>query len=113
MSRLLLPVLPVLLASLLSGCSPCTFDSGIVRGTVDDAATGMEVEGGTVQLIPITGETTEVSIFGTGLYEASVEAGTYEVVAYDDTGNCFSAIADVEVAPCDELVVNLTIIDCF
>lgn len=110
MSRLLLFVL---LASLLPGCSPCTFDAGIVRGTVEDADTGLEIEGGTVQLIPVTGETTEVSIFGTGQYEGSVEAGTYEVVAYDETGNCFSAIADVEVEPCDELVINLTIIDCF
>ncbi len=110
MSRL--PLL-VLFASVLSSCSPCTFDSGIVRGTVEEATTGLEIEGGIVQLIPVTGETTEVSIFGTGQYEASVGAGIYEVVAYDESGNCFSAIADVEVEPCDELVIDLTIIDCF
>ena len=101
------------LTVLLTGCAPCGYETGIVSGTVTDAADGLAVDGGSVQLIPTTGETLEATIFGSGLYEASVQAGSYEVVGYDVSGECFSAIFVIEVEPCDEITVDLQIIDCF
>jgi|GEM_PF-3644126 len=100
----------LLLAS--AGCAPCDYDAAIVRGEVTDAA-GLAVEGGTVEIIPSTGDTIEVSVFGAGFYEASVASGTYEVVAYDEAGDCFSELIPTVVEPCDEAVVNLTIVGCF
>ncbi|MCO4771420.1 MAG: hypothetical protein KDA24_15400 [Deltaproteobacteria bacterium] len=98
---------------LITACAPCEFDSGIVRGTVTDAADDSQLDGGSVELTPLTGDVIEASIFGQGAYEASVPSGTYEVVAYDSAGECFSAIRDLEVEGCDELVIDFQIIDCF
>ena len=95
-----------------TGCAPCGFDSAIVSGEVTDQA-GEPLGGGLVQLIPSDGATEEVGIFGDGRYEASVLAGSYEVVAYDADEQCYSEIHPIEVEGCDELTVNLQLVDCF
>ena len=108
------PELPLLFAALLLGaCAPCQFDNGIVSGEVTDSATGDPPPGGFVELTPIGGEPTEAGIFGEGLYEASVAAGEYQVIAWDEPRTCFSAISSISVEPCDEVTVDLVLIDCF
>jgi len=102
----------LLLALFVAGCAPCEFDSAIVRGEVL-GQDGEPLPAGLVQLIPTSGETTELTLFGEGFYEGSVAAGDYEVVAYDEAQTCFSEIHEVTVEPCDELVVDLTIVGCF
>jgi hypothetical protein len=105
-------LVPVLCLS-LAGCSPCGYDTGIVAGQVSDAADGLAIDGGTVQLIPTSGETLQVAIFGSGRFEASVPAGTYTVVAYDSDDACYSLETPVTVEPCDDLELALEIVDCF
>ncbi len=100
-------------SALLVGCAPCGYETGIVSGSVSDAADGLALEGGTVEITSATGEALVVNVFGSGLYEASVQAGPYEVVAYDISGECFSAISEIEVDPCGEVTADLQIIDCF
>lgn len=103
----------LLLALLTStGCAPCGYDSAIVSGEVL-GQDGEPLEGGLVQLIPTDGATEEVGIFGDGRYEASVLAGPYEVVAYDEDEQCYSEIRPIEVEGCDELTLNLQLVDCF
>ena len=60
-----------------------------------------------------SGEPIEASVFGEGLYEASVPAGDYQVVGWNADQDCFSALSAITVDPCDEIIVDLVIIDCF
>ncbi len=106
------PFLSLALLVAVAGCAPCSFDSGIVRGEVL-GQDGEPLPAGIVQLIPASGETVEVSIFGEGFYEGSVLSGDYEVVAYDEGQACFSEINEVTVEPCDELVIDLSLVGCF
>ena len=108
------PIRLLVLLLLLPACAPCAYDNGIVSGAVTEAPDGDPAEGGHIEITPDgTGTVIEANIFGDGLYEASVPAGDYDVVAWNSDATCFSAITTVTVAPCDELTVDLTIIDCF
>ena len=108
-----LKLLLCLAALSLSACAPCQYDNGIVSGELTDSTTGDPVEDGLVHLTPSTGDVIVVNVFGDGLYEASVPAGTYEVVGWSADEQCFSAIADLTFEPCDEPIVDLVLIDCF
>lgn len=107
------PICLLFVLALLPACAPCAYDNGIVSGEVTDSATGDPSEGGSVELTPTGGEPITVGIFGEGLYEASVPAGEYQVIGWNATDDCFSAISTITVDPCDEVIVDLTLIDCF
>ena len=101
----------VLVGFLSSGCAPCAYDNGILRGQLT-GEDGLGLEDGRVRLVSGTGEEREVSVFSDGQYEASLPAGSWEVVGWDAGDTCFSAISVIELAPCDELVVDLELVDC-
>ena len=96
----------------LAACAPCEYDNGIVRGELT-GLDGLGLEGGHVQLVPGTGEARQVSVFSDGLFEASVGAGSWEVIGWNADESCFSEITAIDVEPCDEVVTDLVIVDCF
>ena len=109
------PIRSLLIACLLviPACAPCAYDNGIVSGVVTDSATGDPAEAGRVEFTITGGAPTDVGVFGDGLFEASLPAGEYQVVAWNDDDTCFSAISTITVAACDELELDLSLIDCF
>ena len=104
--------LAAIAAALLGGCAPCSFDNGIVRGQVL-GLDGLPLAAGRVQFVPTSGEARDAAISGDGFYEASLPAGSWEVIGWDADDACFSPIATLDLAACDERVVDLALSDCF